>query len=455
MAGQLVACTVTASDGKSGTDTDTGSVTIGNTAPVVSSVTLSPSTVYTSDTLTATVVSSDADGDSLTTSYAWYVGGSLVSATSSTLSGASYFSKGQAVYVTASANDGTTTTSLSSSAITVSNTAPSAPVVAITPVDAELGDDLTCTVTTASTDVDGDALTYAFAWDVDGVDYASAADSATDSVVDGADVGGGEEWTCEVVATDGALDSDRAAASVLTCPLGLTETCAAPSCAAILDADGSSGDGTYWVDFDGSGAFEIYCDMTTDGGGWVVLWQIGSPYPLNESTGGASGSVQEAYNLRWGLDGTATTTTIDELSTTGDWSEPRTWALTFAEWQVGSDSQGFRYWEYSGTFNDSAIVGTCAETTRDSWMSASTCSDSRTCTTVPGIGYDTASVDGWYIGFNQVRTRSPGECRFSYGHDDDIGVNDMQHGIMCWYPYGYPAGHLRMQPAASYRLMAR
>jgi hypothetical protein len=203
MAGQLVACTVTASDGKSGTDTDTGSVTVGNTAPVVTSVTLSPSTVYTSDTLTATVVSSDADGDSLTTSYAWYVGGSLVSATSATLSGSSYFSKGQAVYVTATVNDGTTSTSLSSSAITVSNTAPTAPGVEITPADAVSGDDLTCAVTTAATDVDGDALTYVFAWDVDGVDYTSATDAATSSVVDGADVGGGEAWTCDVTPSDG------------------------------------------------------------------------------------------------------------------------------------------------------------------------------------------------------------------------------------------------------------
>ena len=216
MAGQLVACTVTASDGKSGTDTDTGSVTIGNTAPVVSSVTLSPSTVYTSDTLTATVVSSDADGDSLTTSYAWTVGGSLVSATSATLSGASYFSKGQAVYVTVTANDGTTSTALTSSSVTVSNTAPTAPVVEVTPADAVSGDDLTCTVTTASTDVDGDALTYSFAWDVDGVDYTSATDSATDSVVDGADVGGDETWTCEVVAGDGTGTSGVGTDSVLT-----------------------------------------------------------------------------------------------------------------------------------------------------------------------------------------------------------------------------------------------
>ena len=35
----------------------------------------------------------------------------------------------------------------------------------------------------------------------------------------------------------------------------------------ILDDGYSTGDGTYWIDPDGTGAFEVYCDMTTDGGG--------------------------------------------------------------------------------------------------------------------------------------------------------------------------------------------
>ena len=215
VAGQLVACTVTASDGKSGTDTDTASVTIGNTAPVVSSVTLSPSTVYTNDTLTANVVSSDADGDSLSLSYAWYVGGVVVpAATSSSLSGVSYFSKGQAVYVTVTANDGTTTTALTSSSVTVSNAAPTEPGVEVTPADVVEGDDLTCSITTASTDADGDALTYAFAWDVEGVAYSSAVDGALTSVVDGADVGEGEEWTCEVTASDGTASGSTGSDSV-------------------------------------------------------------------------------------------------------------------------------------------------------------------------------------------------------------------------------------------------
>jgi len=111
---------------------------------------------------------------------------------------------------------------LTSSAITVSNTAPGAPVVAITPADAMAGEDLTCAVTTAATDADGDALTYAFAWDVDGVDFTSATDAATSSVVDGADVGGEEVWTCEVVAGDGT-SSGTAGSDSLTTASGFTD----------------------------------------------------------------------------------------------------------------------------------------------------------------------------------------------------------------------------------------
>ena len=56
-----------------------------NTPPEITSLSMSPTEVYTNDVLTATVESTDADGDAVTLAYIWYVDGVEVDETGNTL----------------------------------------------------------------------------------------------------------------------------------------------------------------------------------------------------------------------------------------------------------------------------------------------------------------------------------------------------------------------------------
>ena len=57
---------------------------------------------------------------------------------------------------------------------------------------------------------------------------------------------------------------------------GSAQNCPATSCKTILEDGFSTGDGIHWVDPDGLGVIEVYCDMSNDGGGWTMLVQGGA-----------------------------------------------------------------------------------------------------------------------------------------------------------------------------------
>ena len=96
---------------------------------------------------------------------------------------------------------------------------------------------------------------------------------------------GGEEVPISVSVSPmivrGAGDKEGAASSYVDFDKGVIEadlgaevfedTFIGNSCKNILDNYLSRGDGTYTIDPDGSGSFEVYCDMTTDGGGWTKI----------------------------------------------------------------------------------------------------------------------------------------------------------------------------------------
>jgi len=100
--------------------------------------------------------------------------------------------------------------------------------------------------------------------DADGAGSPASADCDD---LDAASFPGASE-TCDGVDNncDGAIDEDS---------LGLGATCPATDCVTLLLGDPSLSSGTYWIDPDGSGsAVEVSCDMSTDSGGWTLVFHI-------------------------------------------------------------------------------------------------------------------------------------------------------------------------------------
>jgi hypothetical protein len=223
----VVTCTVTTDDGKGGAVSADDSVTITNSPPTITSVTLSPSTLQTNDTATVNASVSDPEGDPVTTTYDWVVDGVTVvsGSTDNSLEGASWFDKGQVVYAEVIADDGVNTARVASSSTTVDNTPPAAPGLSISPASPTAGDSLVCDVDSASGDADGDTVTYTMSWTVDGVAYSAGGTSGSgatfigpgsttwsDDTVDGGDVDLGQVWVCTAVPNDG--DDDGISADV-------------------------------------------------------------------------------------------------------------------------------------------------------------------------------------------------------------------------------------------------
>ena len=195
-----------------------------NDLPVVSSVTVAPTSAATDDVLVATVVASDPDGDAVTVTYAWKIGGTtvLLGQGETSLDGASYFSRGDSVTVGVSPHDGTDSgLEVLSSTVVIANSAPSAPTVSIQPTAPREGvDDFTCTLDVASADADGDTISYTLDWTVGGATWIGSTLTTTlaGDTISKSSAAAGETWACTLTPTDG-LDAGPAAgasATVLT-----------------------------------------------------------------------------------------------------------------------------------------------------------------------------------------------------------------------------------------------
>ncbi|MBM4365878.1 MAG: hypothetical protein FJ102_06650 [Deltaproteobacteria bacterium] len=120
---------------------------------------------------------------------------------------------------------------------------------------------------------------------------------------------------------DNDWDCNDASASVYP---GSASTCPWTSCLDLLDDGIASADGDYWIDFDGT-ATETECDMTTDGGGWTLIFSddfdsgADSGWSTTTTTScGAWGTILGGYGVLAG-------TTVDIDADTYDIAHTEAW----------------------------------------------------------------------------------------------------------------------------------
>ncbi len=107
---------------------------------------------------------------------------------------------------TATVSDPAGRTDVASGSLLI-NGPPTAPVVSISPSTPDTLADLTATVVTPSTDLEGDDITYEITW-------SNGSDTAVGASVTSEMTSAGDTWTATVVASDGSLQGPPATASV-------------------------------------------------------------------------------------------------------------------------------------------------------------------------------------------------------------------------------------------------
>jgi autotransporter-associated beta strand protein len=217
VAGNLVAVTVTPSDGTLGGTPAETSTLIALSAPGAT-VHLAPGSPGTSDVLTATATTSDADHLPVTLTYLWSLNGTTIQTTSDTtaltdtldLGLAGHGDKGDVITVTVTPVASGISGAVASSSVTIVNSPPTAAVV-LTPANPTAVSTLTATVTAA--DDDHDPLSFSYVWKQNGTVVRS--DSGTSSTTDTLDLSGLDGLKANDVITVEVVPSDGTASGVM------------------------------------------------------------------------------------------------------------------------------------------------------------------------------------------------------------------------------------------------
>ncbi len=95
---------------------------------------------------------------------------------------------------------------------------------------------------------------------------------------------------------------------------GKSKITAGATCKQLVDTGCTVNDGTYWINPDGgstANAFQVYCDMTTDGGGWTRLEYSADFIHENHKNSGPGSDTSEWWNGTFSL--TLSTQQINDI----------------------------------------------------------------------------------------------------------------------------------------------
>ena len=354
--------------------------------PSLDSVTISPSPAYTTDTLAASPQGwEDLDGAPERYGYEWTVNGSVDLGESTDSYPAGKTTKGDLIQVTLTpTNDYGDGDPVSSPTIEVANTAPDTPGIEITPGSPEPEDNLQCGVTSPSTDVDGDSITYTYEWYQNG-----AVTAFTSNVIAAADTAHGDTWECVVRGFDGEDSSTEVRTSVTvsdgTAPdapvldtperyrnddsVEITGDCEADCALTFYCADSSitwtdsgtcdsAGEFTYSTALTRGDTASCYADCTdlagnTSGTSNTVTTEVCDPYDSYEDSSGYGDSGADPIDDWSSLSDAGTTTISIEGNVIG--SDTEDWYVISTSDDIGSDlSAGIDYYNFDVQLVDGA-----------------------------------------------------------------------------------------------------
>ena len=203
--GDVVSCALVASDGNTSSEPlASPPITIGNVAPTLTSVVVSPQVATARSELSCDVAATDLDNDALTVSVTW----SVSDATTRTLP-AGVAVKGDAVTCAATVTDGDAVVSETSAAVIIGDLPPEVAGVTVTPAAPVFGDALTCVA--EGGDPDNDAVTWSYAWFRGGEQVVGESQATL-----GVAIVKGEAWACVATPTADGVSGQLGEAAPVT-----------------------------------------------------------------------------------------------------------------------------------------------------------------------------------------------------------------------------------------------